>query len=231
MVAQLVGAGLARDPSDLYRLKLEEISALERRGEKSAANFLEAIHASRQRDLPRLLFGLGILHVGINVAKLLARAFPDLDAIAKASVAELLAIEGIGETIGRSIEQWFADPLNRGLVSRLRSHGLNFQSSIHRPSEQISPATAFAGCTVVLTGTLPTLSREQATALIERHGGKVSSSVSKKTHYVLAGDEAGSKLTKAQELGITVLTEAEFLTRIGSDTQSGNRFDGTRLAP
>jgi DNA ligase (NAD+) len=213
MIAQLVGAGLVRDPADLYSLKLSEVAALERRGDKSAANFIEAILASKQRDLPRLIFGLGILHVGVSVAKVLARAYPDLDALAAATLAELTAVEGIGETIARSIEMWFADPVHRRLVSRLRSAGVNFKSSLFRPREA-NEAGLLTGKTIVLTGTLPTLSREAATALIESQGGKVSSSVSKKTHYVLAGEDAGSKLTKAQELGVPVLNEAEFLERL-----------------
>ena len=213
MIAQLVGAGLVQDPADLYSLKLSEVAALERRGDKSAANFIEAILASKQRDLPRLLFGLGILHVGVSVAKLLARTYSDLDALAAATPAELTAVEGIGETIARSIELWFADPVQRRLISRLRSAGVNFKSSLYRPREAMEVGVLI-GKTVVLTGTLPTLSREAATALIESHGGKVSSSVSKKTHYVLAGEDAGSKLTKAQELGVPVLNEAEFLERL-----------------
>ena len=223
MIAQLVGAGLVRDPADLYRLKIEEVSALERRGDKSAANFIEAILASKQRDLPRLLFGLGILHVGATVAKLLARVYPDLDALSSATLAELTAVEGIGETIARSIELWFTDPVQRRLISRLRSAGVNFKSSVYRPPEANS-AGPLTGKTVVLTGTLPTLSREAATALIESHGGRVSSSVSKKTHYLLAGEEAGSKLAKAQELAVPVLSEAEFLDRLSRpDGFSSNR--------
>lgn len=214
MVAQLVAAGLARDPSDLYRLKLAEVAALERQGEKSAANFLAGIDASRNRELHRLIFGLGILHVGVSIAKILARSYPDLNAIASATVLELTAIEGIGETIAKSVENWFADPVHRALIARLRSCGLNLQSSQYRPREA-RVAGILSGLTVVLTGTLPTLSREAATALVESHGGKVSSSVSKKTHLLLAGEEAGSKLTKAQELRVPVLTEGEFLERLG----------------
>lgn len=214
MVAQLVAAGLARDPSDLYRLKLAEIAALERQGEKSAANFLAGIDASRNRELHRLIFGLGILHVGVSIAKILARAYPDLNAVASATVLELTAIEGIGETIAKSVENWFADPVHRALISRLRASGVNFQSAQYRPREA-REAGILSGLTVVLTGTLPTLSREAATALVESHGGKVSSSVSKKTHLLVAGEEAGSKLTKAQELRIPVLTEGEFLERLG----------------
>ena len=213
MVAQLVKAGLVRDPADLYRLKLAEVAALERQGEKSASNFLAGIEASRNRELHRLIFGLGILHVGISVAKILAKNYPDLNAIASATVSELTLVDGIGETIARSLENWFADPVHRGLISRLRSCGLQFQSAQYRPRE-VQSVGLLTGLTVVLTGTLPTLSRDAATALVESHGGKVSSSVSKKTHLLLAGEEAGSKLTKAQELRIPILSESEFLERL-----------------
>ncbi len=213
MVAQLVRAGLARDPADLYRLKLAEVAALERQGEKSASNFLAGIEASRNRELHRLIFGLGILHVGISVAKILARNYPDLNAIASATAPELTLVDGIGETIAKSLENWFADPVHRGLISRLRSCGLQFQSAQYRPRDA-QAVGLLTGLTVVLTGTLPTLSREAATLLVESHGGKVSSGVSKKTHLLLAGEEAGSKLTKAQELRIPVLNEGEFLERL-----------------
>lgn len=209
LVAQLVSAGLVRDVAELYRLKLEEVAALERMGEKSARNLIEGIAASKKQDLWRLLFGLGILHLGVGGAKALARAYPDLDAIAGVGVDKLMQVEDIGEVIAQSVADWFADSRNRDLIHRLRLAGLNFNSDLFRP-----PTTAeqgpFAGKTFVLTGTLPTLTREAATAEIEARGGKVASSVSKKTHYVLAGDEAGSKLEKARQLGIPVLDETEF---------------------
>jgi DNA ligase (NAD+) len=208
LVAQLVKSGLVRDVADLYRLKLDELAALDRMGEKSAKNFLDGVAASKQRDLWRLLFGLGILHVGAGVAKALARAFPSLDDIAAAGAAQLTEVDDIGEVIAVSVEQWFSDPHNRELISRLRKAGLNFQSSLYNPAAKAGP---FAGKTFVLTGTLPTLTREAASAKIEALGGKVSSSVSKKTDYVLAGTEAGSKLEKAQKLGVKIIDEAEFL--------------------
>lgn len=215
LVAQLVKSGLVLDVADLYRLRLDEVAALERMGEKSAQNFLQALDQSRTQDLWRLLFGLGILHVGAGVAKALARAFPTLDELAKAPAAQLTQVEDIGEVIARSVERWFAEGRNRALVERLRKAGLNFQSSLHRESP---PAGAFAGKVLVLTGTLPSLTREQATARIEAAGGKVSSSVSKKTDFVLAGEEAGSKLEKAQKLGVRVLDEAQFLRLLGGET-------------
>ena len=210
LVGQLVKAGLVRDVGDLYRLKLEEIAALERMGEKSAANFLVGLAASKSRDLWRLIFGLGILHVGTGVAKALARAYPNLDQLATASASELTAVNEVGGVIARSVENWFSEPQNRQLLQRLRNAGLNRDSALYRPAD--APVTGpLVGKTVVLTGTLPTLSREAATAQIEALGGRVTSSVSKKTDFVLAGEEAGSKLEKAQKLGLQILDESSFL--------------------
>lgn len=208
LVEQLVRHGLARDVADLYQLRLAEVAALERMGEKSAGNFLAGVAASKQRDLWRVLFGLGILHVGAGVAKALARQFPSMDALAKADPGELVRIEDVGEVIARSVHAWFQDPINRALLDRLREAGVNLRSSLHRPA---ASAGALAGTTWVLTGTLPTLSREAATARIEAAGGRVTSSVSKKTDYVLAGDDAGSKLAKARQLGVPVRTESDLL--------------------
>jgi DNA ligase (NAD+) len=212
LVGQLVQRGLVRDVADLYGLRPNEVAALDRMAEKSAQNFLAGVEASKGRDLWRLLFGLGILHVGAGVAKALGRSFPDLDALAQASRERLTQTDDVGEVIAESVWQWFNDGENRKLIERLRQAGLNFGSALHRPA--IS-AGAFAGRTFVLTGTLPTLTREQATARIEALGGRVSSSVSRKTDYVLAGTEAGSKLAKAQQLAVRVIDEAEFLRLAG----------------
>jgi DNA ligase (NAD+) len=218
LVAQLVTAGMVRDVADLYRLRRDELSALERMGEKSADNFLEGIRVSRGRDLWRLMFGLGILHVGAGGAKALARAFPDLDELSRATAPELTGIADVGAVIAASVEAWFGDPSNRDLIARLRAAGLQFNSSTYTPADAV-PSGPLVGKTVVLTGTLPSLTREEAAAWIERLGGRVSSSVSKKTHYVLAGTDAGSKLEKAQTLGVTVLDEAAFRALVGT---SGN---------
>ena len=207
LVAQLVKAGLVRDVADLYILKFEELAALERMGEKSARNFIAGVAASKTRDLWRLVFGLGIFHVGATVAKTLCRAFPNLDELAAAGAEQLLASNAIGEVIAASVQDWFGDSRNRALLERLRRAGLNFESSLYQPA---AAAGAFAGKTFVLTGTLPALTREAATAMIEARGGKVSGSVSKKTDFVLAGAEAGSKLAKAQSLGVRIIDEAEF---------------------
>jgi DNA ligase (NAD+) len=208
LVAQLVGRGLVLNVSDLYRLTLNEVASLERMGEKSARNFLDGIAASKSRDLWRLLFGLGILHVGAGVAKALGRSFAHLDDLLGASEERLTATEDVGAVIARSLIQWFGDSQNRQLIERLRKEGLNFQSSLHQPAAAAGP---FAAKTFVLTGTLPSMSREEATARIEALGGKVSGSVSKNTDFLLAGDDAGSKLAKAQKLGVRILSEAEFV--------------------
>jgi DNA ligase (NAD+) len=208
LVAQLVQRGLVRDVAELYQLTESDLLQLERMGEKSAQNFLTAIEASKLRDLWRLLFGLGILHVGAGVAKALARNFKSLDDLARASFNQLNAVEDIGEVIARSVVQWFKDSHNRKLIERLRDAGLNCSSSLYQES---AATGAFAGKTFVLTGTLPVMTRDEATAKIESLGGKISASVSKKTDYVLAGEEAGSKLEKAQKLGIRIIDEKEFM--------------------
>ncbi len=210
LVRQLVGRGLVQDVADLYRLKWTEVASLERMAEKSARNFLDGVQASKSRDLWRLVFGLGILHVGAGVAKSLARSFATLDDLLAASGDRLTATEDIGEVIAQSIVRWHSDPRNRALIERLRRAGLNFQSELYRPAV---PAGPFAGKTFVLTGTLPSLTREQAAARIEALGGRVSGSVSRKTDFVLAGAEAGSKLEKARRLGVPVIDEAEFVRR------------------
>ncbi len=209
---QLVKAGLVRDVAELYKLTLAEVSNLERMGEKSAQNFLDGVAASKKRDLWRLLFGLGILHVGAGVAKALGRGFATLDDIFAASVDRLLECEDVGEVIAQSVVQWYGDRQNRSLIERLRKAGLNFNSELYQPQAAAGP---FAGKTFVLTGTLPNLKREEAAAKIEARGGKVSGSVSKKTDYVVAGEEAGSKLDKAQKLGIEIIDEAAFLKLCG----------------
>lgn len=216
MAAALVKAGLVRDVADLYQLTVEDVMRLERQGEKSARNLIDGIAASRSRDLARVLFGLGILHVGVTVAKALARAFPDMEAIARASVETLTAIDDVGPAIAGSVHAWFRDEGNRERVERLRVAGVNMASGNYRAPDA-TMAGPFAGKTFVLTGTLPTMTREEASARIEALGGKVASSVSKKTHYVVAGEEAGSKLEKARALGVPVLDEAAF-ERMASGT-------------
>ena len=208
LVRQLVSRGLVRDVADVYSLKLDEVAGLERMGEKSAKNFLDGVVASRVRDVWRVIYGLGILHVGAGVAKALGRCFGSLDEMFAASVDQLTDCEDVGEVIARSVVQWHGDDRNRRLVERLRKAGLNFNSELYQPKAKAGP---LAGKTFVLTGTLPNLNREEAAAKIESAGGKVSGSVSKKTDYVVAGEESGSKLDKAQKLGVRIINEAAFL--------------------
>ncbi len=212
LVRQLVEKGLARDVADLYSLKLSEVANLERMGEKSAQNFLDGVEASKKRDMWRVLYGLGILHVGAGVAKALGRGFATLDDVLAAGVDQLTECEDVGEVIAHSIVQWHGDERNRKLIERLRQAGVNFKSELYQPKAK---AGALAGKTFVLTGTLPNLKREEATARIEALGGKVSSSVSKKTDYVVAGEEAGSKLDKAQKLGVKIIDENELVKLCG----------------
>jgi DNA ligase (NAD+) len=215
LTSQLTKLGLVKNVADLYSLTLEQLLTIERMGEKSARNFLNGIEASKTRDLWRLLFGLGILHVGVGGAKALGRSYGSLDEIAAASVEQLTETEDIGEVIAQSIHDWFRNPGNQQLIERLRSAGLNFTSST--PPASGPPKTGpVAGKTFVITGTLPNLKREEAAAKIEASGGKVSGSVSKKTDYVVAGEEAGSKLTKARDLGVQILDEAAFLKLLES---------------
>ncbi|HEX7860338.1 MAG TPA: NAD-dependent DNA ligase LigA [Verrucomicrobiae bacterium] len=214
LTSQLVKNNLVKDVADLYNLTLEQLLTIERMGKKSAQNFLEGIAASKSRELWRLIHGLGILHVGVGGAKALARAFHTLDEIANASVEQLTETNDIGEVIAQSIHDWFRNARNQNLIERLRAAGLNFTSST--AIARAPTNSAVAGKTFVLTGTLPTLKREEAAARIEAAGGKVSGSVSKKTDFVVAGEEAGSKLTKAQDLGVAILDEPALLKLLGS---------------
>ena len=208
MVTQLCDAGLVNDVADLYALTSEQLLPLERMGEKSVANLLEAIAASRDQPLWRLLAALGIPHVGVTVARTLAASFGTIDRLAAASEEDLVAVEEIGPIMATAIHGWFRDPSVITLVEKLRSAGLNFGE---RDPKGVAPAAdgPLKGTTWVLTGTL-SLPREEAAEMIRAKGGKVSGSVSAKTTYLLAGDEAGSKLEKAQKLGVKVLNEEEF---------------------
>lgn len=210
-VAQLLEAGLLNNPADFYRLAAEQLLPLERMAEKSVANMLAAIAASKTRPLDRFLFALGIRHVGRETATLLAEHFGSLDALQAASVEALAAIHGVGEQMALSIKAFFERPDAQQLLAELAELGVTPVP----PAANTGPlleVPELAGKTVVLTGTLPTLSREQAADKIRRAGGKVSGSVSKKTDWVLAGEAAGSKLAKAEELGVPVIDEATFLS-------------------
>jgi DNA ligase (NAD+) len=200
--AQLLEKGLVRSVADLYTLKLEDLMSLERWGEKSSRTLLEEIERSKHAGLARVLMGLSIRFVGERTAELLAQEFGSMDAIMNASAEELERAEEVGPRISHAIVDFFARPANRELIERLQAVGVKMTAEKKQRSSQL------AGLTIVLTGTLPSLSREDAKAMIEGAGGKVSGSVSKKTSYVVAGEEAGSKLDKARELGVTVLDEA-----------------------
>ena len=212
LVLQLVNSGLVRDVAELYSLKLAEVANLERMGNKSAQNFLDGVEASKSRDAWRVLYGLGIIHVGTGASKSLCKHFPTLDDIFAASAEQLMEAEDIGEVIAKSLTDWYTDSHNKNLIERLRKAGLNFKSELYQPRAAAGPLT---GKTFVLTGTMPNLKREEAAAKIEAAGGKVSGSVSKKTDFVVAGEEAGSKLDKANALGIKVIDEAELLKMLG----------------
>jgi DNA ligase (NAD+) len=206
LVEQLVDRGLVRNIADLYGLKLEQLLELERMGQKSAAKLLERIEASRRQPLPRVLNGLGIPFVGERTAQLLAEAFGDLDVILAASEDELQKAEEVGPKVAQSIHGFFHEKRNRDLVERLRHEGLSFKYDAPKRT-----GGALAGLTFVITGTLPSMSREEAKERIEAAGGKIAGSVSRKTDYLLAGLDAGSKLTKAGELGVKVIDEAALL--------------------
>lgn len=207
LVDQLVDGNVVRSLPDLYRLRLDDLASLDRMAEKSAQNVLDALEKSKSTTLNRFLFGLGIRHVGEATAKDLARHFGTLDAIMAASVEQLLEVRDVGPVVAESIHTFFAQPHNREVVQQLRECGVHWEEGA--PAEKAPQI--LAGKTVVLTGTLPTMGRDEAKELLEAAGAKVSGSVSKKTSYVVAGAEAGSKLTKAQELGVPVLDEAGML--------------------
>jgi DNA ligase (NAD+) len=209
LVDQLVDKGLAKGLADLYDLTEEALIGLERMGPKSAANILRNIIASKSNPLPRVIAALGIRFVGERTAVLLAESFGSMDAIAQASPEELQRAEEVGPKVAESLYQFFREPRNRDLVERLRAAGLQFNYQSTRPKNG-----ALYGLTFVLTGTLASLTREQAKESIERAGGKVAGSVSKKTSYVVAGADAGSKLDKAQGLGVRILDEAQLLAMI-----------------
>jgi DNA ligase (NAD+) len=204
LVEQLVDAGVVKSLPDLYRLGIANLATLDRMADKSAANLVDGLERSKRTTLARFLFGLGIRQVGEATAKDLARHFGSLDRVMDASEAALLEVRDVGPIVARSIRTFFDQPHNREVVEQLRAAGIGWDE--HDGDADLSPKP-LAGKTFVLTGTLPTLGREQAKELIEAAGGKVAGSVSKKTDYVVAGAEAGSKLDKARELGIALLDE------------------------
>jgi len=208
ILTALVNIDAIHSPADLYTLKAETIASLDKMGEKSAGNLLAALEKSKQNDLSRLVFALGIRNVGQRASQLLCQRFPTMDALFEAEVEQISAIEGFGDIMAQNVYDFFRMDATHELIEKLRAVGVNMTSQLRPKGDKL------AGLTFVLTGTLPTMSRNEAKEKIEALGGKVSGSVSKKTSYVLAGEEAGSKLKKATDLGITILDEAAFLQMI-----------------
>ena len=213
LLEQLVNAGLVRKASDLYSLDVQTLAQLDRMGLKSAQNAVAAIDRSKQNDLSKLLCALGIRQIGTKAARVLAQRFGSMDALMNATVEELTAVDDIGEITAQFLQRWFADGQSRDLIESLKNAGVNMTST-EAPQD-----LRFAGKTFVLTGSLTRFTRDEAEALIADHGGKAAGSVSKKTSYVVAGEAAGSKLRKAQELGVPVLTEDEFLALLGGKAE------------
>ncbi len=209
VLEQLLNNGLIKSFVDIYNLRAIDVASLERMGEKSALNLSEAVEKSKSAEIYRLVYALGIRHIGQKAAKLLCEHFLSIDAIFDASVEDISSIEGFGDIMAQSVYDYFSLPQTRVLIDSLKNAGV-----VMAPLQQKADNGLFVGKTFVLTGTLPTMTRTQASKIIEDNGGKTSSSVSKKTDFVLAGEDAGSKLTKANALGVTVISEAEFLAML-----------------
>lgn len=209
VLEQLVNAELVKSPADLYKLKFEDILTLENKKEKSAENLINALDKSKNNELYRLVYALGIPHIGLKAAQLLCFDFNTIDDVMSADAESINAIDGFGEIMAESVVQYFSLDSTKSLISELKSLGVKMT-----PSEKKAEGGLFEGKTFVLTGTLPTMSRKEASKIIEDNGGKTSSSVSKKTDYVLAGESAGSKLTKAQTLGVKIISEEDLLNMI-----------------
>jgi DNA ligase (NAD+) len=209
LVLQFVETGLIHSVADLYGVTVEQLTGLERMGQKSAEKLVAAIAASKQQPYARVLYGLGIRHVGAVNAQILTQAFPTVESLAAASVEAIASVYGIGKVIAQSIYTWFQNPANQQLVANLQAAGLQWSTPVEAAA--VDKPTPFLGQTFVITGTLPTLKREEAKALIQQAGGKVTDSVSKKTSYLVCGEEAGSKLEKAKAFGVPILSEADLL--------------------
>ena len=213
LVEQLVDRGLVTTPADFYKLGLVMLSELDRMAQKSAQNLIDALEKSKSTTLARFIYALGIRHVGESTAKSLAKHFGNLDALLEATEEQILAVDDIGPVVAQSILSFLHDAINRELIAQLRASGIHWEEG--EPEQR---SQHLAGKTFVLTGSLPTLKRDEAAAMIEAAGGKVSGSVSKKTSFVVAGEEAGSKLAKAEELGVAVLDEAGLLDLLEQTT-------------
>ena len=212
VLEQLLNNGMIHSFSDLYRLEAEPLAQLERKGAKSAQNLIAAIEKSKDAEIYRLVYALGIRHIGEKAAKLLCEHFLSIDSLFAASAEEISMIDGFGTIMAESVADYFSLDATRDLIGELKELGVKM-----KPLEAKKKEGAFLGKIFVLTGTLPTMSRKEASALIEKHGGKTSSSVSKKTDYVLAGEDAGSKLTKAQTLGLAIISEEDLLNMVNGE--------------
>jgi DNA ligase (NAD+) len=208
IVEQLIEQGLVRDVADLYTLTKEQLLALEGFKDKKADNLLTSIESSKSQTLARFIAALGIHGVGEVMARDLSQTYPDLDALSKAGVNELMQIEGVGPNIAEAIVEWFSRPVNQKVLNKLKSVGMWPKVDLSG-NAATQASDAFAGSAFVVTGTLPTFSRDDAKAFIESHGGKVVSSVSKKTSYLVLGENPGSKFDKAQALGVKIVSEEE----------------------
>ncbi len=209
IIAKLLDGGLIKNSADIYYLKKEDISAIDKLGDKSSDKLLSAIERSKSNDLHRLIYALGIRHIGLGAAKLIAKEFKNIDALFDADIASLTSIGDVGEVMAESVIEFFSQEHVGSMIERLKAAGVN---TLHHESE--AGGELFSGMTVVLTGTLSAMGRKEAAEIIEKNGGKVTGSVSKKTSLVIAGEEAGSKLDKANALGVRVINEAEFLELI-----------------
>ena len=221
----LIEQGMVRDVADLYRLQKDRLLELERMGDKLATRIMDNIEVSKNRPLPRLLFALGITHVGSEVADLLSQNFIGVEELSKATEEDLTEIEGIGPKIAESIIAWFQEPENRRIIEKLRASGVRLeQDALPAPATVASGDAPFAGLTFVVTGTLSALSRSEAEGRIKGLGGKVTSSVTKKTSYVVVGESPGSKAAKAEQLGTSILDEDDFIRLLESPSEalSGN---------
>lgn len=218
LVEQLVDSKLVSSVADLYELTVDKLMTLERMGEKSAKKIVEAIASSKSKPWSRVLYGLGIRQIGNNGSNILTEKYPSVELLIQANAAELEEIRDVGAETARSVITWFQQPLNLALVERLQAVGLQFKWEIVAAENDNFPQV-FINKTFVITGTLPTLKRDEARELIEKNGGKVSDSISAKTDYLIAGDKAGSKLVKAEKLGVKILSEEELLATIAELTQ------------
>ncbi len=212
IIKQLVDRDLLNNISDIYYLKKEDIASLKKSGDKFATNLINAINASKSNSIDKLISALGIRHVGTKSAKILMKEYKSIDNLMKASEISLSFIEDIGEVTAKSVYEFFNQEQTKDLIKKLKNAGVNMKEEGEEETDN-----RFQGMTFVLTGTLEKYTRDEASSIIEKFGGKTSGSVSKKTTYVLAGEEAGSKLTKAQELGVQILSETEFDDLINID--------------